>query len=357
MSQAMPSKKPLISVLIPVYNVEKYLRQCLDSVISQTLKDIEIICVNDGSTDSSLQILQEYAKKDKRITVIDQQNQGTLLARKNAVAESSGKYICFIDSDDWLAGDDSLLTMYESIERESVDMLQFPVAFSSKDKLELRHFQRRFSYNPTSLEGASSIIKHWYDNSFWFMCVKIYRAEVVRRAFEVIESHNSVMWEDVYATFIISYFSKSFKSIAGDSLLVYRLGSGISTRAELSLNDFVKYFNAFGLLDILECFLKKRKQYDQYREILDGLYNRFSENAFKSLFKVKTRDLRNAFDKLLEYCDVSQFLKRFSEKKYFRYGILSKVTFGDMRRRYARKKRELRVIIFLNRYLKSKESI
>lgn len=59
-------KQPLISVLIPVYNVEKYLRECLDSVISQTLKDIEIICVNDGSTDSSLQILQEYEQKDKR---------------------------------------------------------------------------------------------------------------------------------------------------------------------------------------------------------------------------------------------------------------------------------------------------
>lgn len=65
------NKMPKISIVIPVYNVEEYLRQCLDSVVNQTLKDLEIICVNDGSTDNSLQILQEYANKDDRIKIID----------------------------------------------------------------------------------------------------------------------------------------------------------------------------------------------------------------------------------------------------------------------------------------------
>ena len=68
--------QPKVSVVVPVYNVEQYLRQCLDSLINQTLKDIEIICVNDGSTDGSLDILKEYAEKDGRIKVIDQKNQG-----------------------------------------------------------------------------------------------------------------------------------------------------------------------------------------------------------------------------------------------------------------------------------------
>ena len=74
-----------VSVIIPVYNVEKYLRECLDSVVNQTLKDIEIICVNDGSTDNSLEILKEYAQKDNRIIVIDKVNEGVSIARNLAV--------------------------------------------------------------------------------------------------------------------------------------------------------------------------------------------------------------------------------------------------------------------------------
>ena len=76
---------PKISVIIPVYNTEKYLKQCLDSVINQTLKEIEIICVDDGSTDKSLKILEEYKEKDKRIIIIKQQNQYAGVARNNGL--------------------------------------------------------------------------------------------------------------------------------------------------------------------------------------------------------------------------------------------------------------------------------
>ena len=78
---------PKISVIVPVYNIEKYLSECLDSIVNQTLKDIEIICVNDGSTDNSLVILKEYASKDKRIKIIDISNRGCGYARKIALKE------------------------------------------------------------------------------------------------------------------------------------------------------------------------------------------------------------------------------------------------------------------------------
>ena len=93
---------PKVAVIIPVYNVEKYLPQCLDSVISQTLQDIEIICVNDGSTDNCGKILQEYAAKDKRITVIEQENKGLSSARNAGFAKSTAEYVSFIDSDDFV---------------------------------------------------------------------------------------------------------------------------------------------------------------------------------------------------------------------------------------------------------------
>ena len=93
---------PLVSVIIPVYNVENYIRRCLNSVISQTWTDIEIICVNGGSTDNSLDILLEYIEKDERIIIVDQANQGVSVARNAGLKIAQGELIAFIDSDDWI---------------------------------------------------------------------------------------------------------------------------------------------------------------------------------------------------------------------------------------------------------------
>lgn len=92
----------LVSIIIPIYNVQKYLSRCLDSLLAQTLKDIEIILINDGSRDNSLGICEAYAKKDKRIIVIDQINQGVSVARNTGIAKATGEYIGFVDPDDWL---------------------------------------------------------------------------------------------------------------------------------------------------------------------------------------------------------------------------------------------------------------
>lgn len=98
----MNKNKPLVSIIIPVYNVEKYLRQCLNSVIGQSFQDIEILIVNDGSTDGSLQILREYEQLDKRLIIIEKENSGLSAARNSALEIARGKYIAFIDSDDWV---------------------------------------------------------------------------------------------------------------------------------------------------------------------------------------------------------------------------------------------------------------
>ncbi|MCL1948037.1 MAG: glycosyltransferase, partial [Chitinivibrionia bacterium] len=113
----------LISVILPVYNVEEYLRQCLDSIVNQTYKNIEIICVNDASTDNSLSILNEYAQIDKRIIVIDKKvNEGVEQARKTALEHSKGKYIIMVDSDDWLELN-MLEIMYKNAFAQNCDMV------------------------------------------------------------------------------------------------------------------------------------------------------------------------------------------------------------------------------------------
>jgi glycosyltransferase involved in cell wall biosynthesis len=90
-----------VSVIVPVYNVEKYLRQCLQSIADQTLKDIEVICVDDGSTDSSLEICKEFEQKDSRFIAVTQENGGAGAARNNGLRRAQGKYLSFLDSDDF----------------------------------------------------------------------------------------------------------------------------------------------------------------------------------------------------------------------------------------------------------------
>ena len=104
-----------VSIIIPVYNAEKYLRECLDSLTGQTLKDIEIICVDDGSTDSSLSILEEYKSRDGRIKVLHQQNQYAGAARNNGIPEAAGEYLLFLDADDFFD-----LTLCEKVYRQGV---------------------------------------------------------------------------------------------------------------------------------------------------------------------------------------------------------------------------------------------
>ena len=115
---------PKVSVIIPVHNAEAYLRECLDSVVNQTLKEIEVICIDDGSTDSSLSILREYAQKDSRISVLQQENLHAGVARNAGIAVAQGEYIHFLDSDDWVDAN-TYEKLTALITRYGVEVLKF----------------------------------------------------------------------------------------------------------------------------------------------------------------------------------------------------------------------------------------
>lgn len=119
----MNTTSPYFSVVIPVYNVEAYLRDCLDSVVNQSFSDIELVCVDDGSTDGSLKILQEYERRDARIRVISQDNMGLSGARNTGIDAACGRYILFLDSDDWIYENDTLVKLYDALDGE--DLLAF----------------------------------------------------------------------------------------------------------------------------------------------------------------------------------------------------------------------------------------
>lgn len=143
---------PKVSVIIPVYNVAAYLRHCLDSLISQTLTETEFICINDGSTDNSLEILNDYAAKDERFIIISQENQGQGVARNKGVEISKGEYIQFIDPDDWIELN-MLETLYNFAQEHNSQVVKFNFTnyniYSDKyEKLDYaKRIQEKYGYD------------------------------------------------------------------------------------------------------------------------------------------------------------------------------------------------------------------
>lgn len=116
---------PKVSVIMPVYNVAEYLPRCLESIICQSFDDIEIICVNDGSKDNSLDVLNAFAQKDSRIVIIDKINEGSGIARNTALERAKGEYVYFVDSDDWLDNCDVISKITQKADQDKLDILIF----------------------------------------------------------------------------------------------------------------------------------------------------------------------------------------------------------------------------------------
>lgn len=149
------------SIIVPIYNVEDYMRECIDSILGQSYTDFELILVNDGSTDSSGEICDEYLMKDKRIKVIQQNNGGASKARNSGLQKAKGKYIYFIDSDDYLGHNDVFQRIYNIIlEDDNIDIVKLKqIAF--KDRTE--EFYKVYKYNDITningLNGVDAMIK------------------------------------------------------------------------------------------------------------------------------------------------------------------------------------------------------
>ena len=122
-NEVIETKRPLVSVVMPVYNSEKYLKESLDSVLNQTYENLEVICVDDGSEDHSLDILNYYAKKDSRVRVYTQDNKGPSVARNKALDNAEGEYISFVDSDDFLQLNAYEILVECALQKQSWDLI------------------------------------------------------------------------------------------------------------------------------------------------------------------------------------------------------------------------------------------
>lgn len=181
--------KPLISVIVPVYKVEAYLDECIQSIVKQTYNNLEIILVDDGSPDSCPQICDTWAKKDSRIKVIHQQNLGPSAARKTGLLSSSGEYLCFVDSDDYIAADLCEQTM-GIFQQENVEIVVFDwEAFPTERKKQVPYTEKINEGVLSSKSALTELVISNINNYFWN---KIYK----RHVFDGIEFPNQKFWED-----------------------------------------------------------------------------------------------------------------------------------------------------------------
>ncbi|MDR1216083.1 MAG: glycosyltransferase [Treponema sp.] len=169
------SPRPFFSVIIPVYNVEKYLRSCLESVMFQTFEDIEIICVNDGSTDHSLSILEEYAAVDPRFVIVNQDNGGLAAARNAGAAAARGQYIIYVDSDDWIDEPTAEVLNKTIVERENPDIVVFGTTpFPDEPRASDWHYRVLTTpdeYLP-SIDAETLFAKPYLKVYIWRCCFK-----------------------------------------------------------------------------------------------------------------------------------------------------------------------------------------
>ncbi len=245
---------PLISIIVPIYNVEKYLRPCLESIRVQTFKDFEVVLVDDGSTDNSGLICDEYAQKDKRFVVVHKPNEGTAKARITAFEHSKGEYITFIDSDDYVSPV-YLEKLISPILEEGVDMV-------SCNYYDVEAHNQKETARKLTLEGlyCGDALKDFIANHYLFdsSCHGFGMAntlwtKMVKRAFVAAGLKDGVgMWfgEDQVAMFSMLYRVTSLRIIP-DRLYYYVHHKGQATRRyDFSLWDsLIKMFETYQRLD------------------------------------------------------------------------------------------------------------
>lgn len=228
-----------ISIMIPVYNTSQYLKKCLDSIINQSLKEIEIICVNDGSTDNSLEILKEYEKKDSRIIVINKKNEGVNKARNAALKLAKGEYFLNIDSDDWIK-QDYLKSMYNKAKKENLDILISDIIYFFPDK---EYVEKDLKISDTKIITGKEYIKKFFQENFlgytWNKLIKnrIYLDNNLKYNEDIF------LFDDVELILRLSYFCKRIGKL-NEAFYCYRQGE----------NNGVRKVKLKNLQDLITCF-------------------------------------------------------------------------------------------------------
>lgn len=243
-----------ISVCVACYNVEKYISECLDSLVMQTLKDIEIICVDDGSSDSTLKIISDYSKRYDNIKIIRNLfNSKLIQTRKMAIANSIGDYIMFVDADDVLEVNACEIA-YGTIVKNKADVVEFNCKQIDVNSREINNDKQYCNLIEGELRDEE-IFEEFRNNKIGQMLWnKIYKADLVKDVYLMISLSELYYKEDVFMTSLIYNFAKSYYGIT-DKLYRYRVHSGQSRITQVSLEQYRDRCRCAAIVqDMIKCF-------------------------------------------------------------------------------------------------------
>ncbi|MBE6487592.1 MAG: glycosyltransferase [Methanosphaera stadtmanae] len=272
---------PSISIIVPVYNVEEYLEDSLNSIFNQSFSNFEVICVNDGSTDSSRDILEKFSKKNNNIKIIDQENRGCGSARNIGLKNASGEYVYFFDPDDILK-ENALEKLYANAKSNNSDIVLFKYSLLVDDSIEessnynIEKIFKNVDFNDFSFKYSA--IKHYILNSSFAPWCKFYS----RNFLELFDDFNfpeNLAFDDV--VFHVKTMLRSNKlSFVPEVLYKYRISNPNSVNKKSTNAQDI-----FWICDIVEVFLRENEFYDEFEsefinfKIYQILYYLISSNS------------------------------------------------------------------------------
>ena len=326
-----------ISVIIPVYNAEKYIKTTLDSILNQTFKDIEIILVNDGSLDESLNICKRYQENDRRIIVLDKKNEGVSIARNTGIEASSGEYILFIDADDWIEPD-MCEVLYNEITKYNGDICfcnhikEFDnksekIAFNAKNKIvESNHIKKDIILELIEEEDIN--LKHNRE-SFRSPWGKLFKSSIIKDN-KIKFNKDLVIGEDFI--FDIEYLINAKKVVMEDKFLYHYRINNESTLCKYKKEPWNVYKK---LLVKLQYFLEKNFKEEEYSNRLNKLKlkyflicidNEMSVKNPKTILQKKEYISSICEDEILTYT-INEYSKKRSENKVKLFFLRKKIYF------------------------------
>ena len=286
-----------ISVIVPVYNVEKYLEKCLDSLVNQTLKDIEIIVVNDGSPDNSQKIIDKYVKKYSNVKSYLKKNGGLSDARNYGIKFAKGEYIAFIDSDDFVK-EDMYECMYNKAKENNYDMVVCDINYLYPDKIVAVS---------SGIKKDTSSIKDVYLNIHPAAWNKIFKRDLFNHN---VYFKKNVWFEDVEFIYRLLPFIKNIGVVKKTfNQYIQREGS-ITNTVNKKIYDYIDNMN--GIID----FYKQNNLYNNYKNELEYVYVRYIYATFiKSVKKYNYDEYKKAVDIAIK--NVRERFPYYRRNKYF----------------------------------------
>ncbi len=287
----MCDSNPAISVIVPVYNEEKFLRNCLNSIAGQTMRDFEVIVVNDGSTDNSLNIMKEFKDKYTNFIIINKENSGTSGARNQALKYARGDYIAFVDSDDYIEPE-FLKRLYSFAKKTDSDIAccGYYTYIPEKNK----HIRKPFCLK-TGVYSSEKILNSLIKDvrMHFYMWNKLWKRKL-------FEDHNitfpDMCFEDIPVSMNLFYFADKIAVINEEYYNYTRHENSIVSNMDVQkLNDYIKAFAC------IRNFLEKNNDFDNYKFSFLWYGYRTIITNFKLVYKVCTRnkDFKGLIPKLI----------------------------------------------------------